>query len=149
MDNDTTGMTGGQEHPGTGRTAMGAEAPGLDIQALCRALGAKRVRGIDAYDLKGLEEALREELATKGVSVLVSKQACALKQDKAGRPLVVDAEKCDACGSCLRVGCIALGLRALGEKSFVEIDPLLCNGCSVCMQVCAADAMEAGPDGRV
>jgi indolepyruvate ferredoxin oxidoreductase alpha subunit len=148
MDNGTTGMTGGQEHPGTSRTAMGAEAPGIDIQALCRAIGAKRVKGIDAYDLKGLEEVLKEELADEGVSVLVSSQVCALKQDAAGRPLVVDRDRCDACGSCLKVGCIALSLKALGGRNFVEIDPLLCNGCSVCMQVCGPGAVEC-TDGRV
>jgi indolepyruvate ferredoxin oxidoreductase alpha subunit len=43
MNNDTTGMTGGQEHPGTGWTASGKKAPKVDIGRLCNAVGASRV----------------------------------------------------------------------------------------------------------
>ena len=41
MNNDTTGMTGGQEHPGTGRNAVGEPSPKVDIQELCRACGLR------------------------------------------------------------------------------------------------------------
>ena len=66
MNNDTTGMTGGQEHAGTGRSAKGTEAPRLDIPKLCQAIGAKRVREIDAYQVKELEKIMKEELAAPG-----------------------------------------------------------------------------------
>ena len=65
MNNDTTGMTGGQEHPGTGRNAVGEPSPKVDIRELCRVCGL-RVREIDAYDVRGLETLFREEMAADG-----------------------------------------------------------------------------------
>ena len=44
LDNSTTAMTGHQQHPGTGYTLMGKSAPAVDLEALVRALGVKRVR---------------------------------------------------------------------------------------------------------
>ncbi len=144
MNNDTTGMTGGQEHPGTGRTASGAKAPKLDITALCRALGAKRVREIDTNNLSGLEKILKKELVSEGLSVLVSNQPCVLKYKVAARPLEVDTSLCDACKRCLKAGCVALMLAGGRCKRKVEIDPLLCTGCGVCRQLCGAGAIKGG-----
>ena len=45
-------MTGFQPHPGTGRTAVGGDAEVLDIETICRALGA-RVEVADPFDLEG------------------------------------------------------------------------------------------------
>ena len=144
MNNDTTGMTGGQEHPGTGRTASGAKAQKLDIKALCGALGAKRVREIDTGDLSGLEKTLKKELVSEGLSVLISNQPCALKYKVSGRPLEVDNSLCDACKRCLKAGCVALMLAGIRGKWKVEIDPHLCTGCGVCRQLCGAGAIKGG-----
>ena len=48
---------------GHGPVGQGAEAPRLDIAKLCQVLGAKRVREIDAYQVKELEKIMKEELA--------------------------------------------------------------------------------------
>ncbi|MGA2192755.1 MAG: thiamine pyrophosphate-dependent enzyme, partial [Nitrospirota bacterium] len=142
MNNDTTGMTGGQEHPGTGRDASGAGAPKIDIGALCRTLGC-RVREIDTYDLAGLEKVFREEMEAEGPSVLISNQPCVLRHRASGRPLTTRPEKCTACKLCLKAGCIALMLTGKDDAKSVEIDPMLCNGCGVCMQLCKYEAIEA------
>ncbi len=142
MNNDTTGMTGGQEHAGTGRTAQGAEAPKLSIESLCRAIGAKRVREIDAYDLKGLERTMKEELAAPGPSVLVSNQPCVLRYRVSKRRYAVDRETCVGCKACLKAGCIALSFIAEGKTGYAEVDPLLCNGCGICAQLCATNSLE-------
>jgi indolepyruvate ferredoxin oxidoreductase, alpha subunit len=128
MNNDTTGMTGGQEHPGTGRTANGAAAPKIDIQTLCRTIGAKRVREINTYSIKELEAILKEEMEAEGPSVLVSNQPCVLRYKITKKPLRGNAEKCVACKMCLKAGCIALSLVEKDGRKFVELDPLLCNG---------------------
>jgi len=41
------------------------------------------------------------------------------------------------------VGCIALNLVEDGETTLVEIDPIQCNGCGVCAQMCKFDAILA------
>jgi indolepyruvate ferredoxin oxidoreductase alpha subunit len=144
MNNDTTGMTGGQEHAGTGRTAGGAEAPRLDIAKLCQAIGAKRVREIDAYNIKELEQTMKEELAAAGPSVLISNQPCVLRYRVSKKSYVVEKETCKGCKLCLKAGCIALSYTPAGKTGYVEIDPLLCNGCGVCAQMCASGSMKTG-----
>jgi indolepyruvate ferredoxin oxidoreductase alpha subunit len=141
MNNDTTGMTGGQEHAGTGRTAGGAEAPRLDIAKLCQAIGAKRVREIDAYQIKDLEKIMKEELAEKGPTVLISNQPCVLRYRVTKKAYAVERKTCVGCKSCLKAGCIALSFTPEGKTGYVEIDPLLCNGCSVCAQLCTTGCM--------
>jgi indolepyruvate ferredoxin oxidoreductase, alpha subunit len=143
MNNDTTGMTGGQEHAGTGRTAKGTEAPRLDIAKLCKAIGAKRVREIDGYKIKELEKIVKEELAAQGPTVLISNQPCVLRYRVSKKPYVVDKESCKGCKLCLKAGCIALALVETNGETKVEIDPLLCNGCGVCAQLCATGSMKS------
>ncbi|MCK9418829.1 MAG: indolepyruvate ferredoxin oxidoreductase subunit alpha [Nitrospirae bacterium] len=142
MNNDTTGMTGGQEHAGTGRTARGTEAPRLDIAKLCHTIGAKRVREIDAYNIKDLEKIMKEELAEKGPAVLISNQPCVLRYRIAKKVYAVERKTCTGCKVCLKAGCIALSFTPEGKTGFVEIDPLLCNGCGVCAQLCTTGSMK-------
>ena len=141
MNNDTTGMTGGQEHPGTGRRASGAEAPKLDIGKLCQVLGAKRVREIDAYNIKELEKIMKEELAAPGPSVLISNQPCVLRYRVSKKHYTVDRETCVGCRACLKAGCIALSFTPEGKTGYAGVDPLLCNGCGICAQLCATKSL--------
>jgi len=142
MNNDTTGMTGGQEHAGTGRSAKGTEAPRLDIAKLCQAIGAKRVREIDAYNIKELETIMKEELAGTGPSVLISNQPCVLRYRVSKKAYTVERKTCKGCKLCLKAGCIALSFTPEGKTGYVEIDPLLCNGCGVCSQLCTSGSMK-------
>ena len=141
MNNDTTGMTGGQEHPGTGRRASGAEAPRVSIEKLCQVIGAKRVREIDAYNLKDLEKIMKEELAAPGPSVLISNQPCVLRYRVSKKHFAVDRKTCVGCRACLKAGCIALSFVPEGKAGYAQIDPLLCNGCGVCAQLCTTNSM--------
>lgn len=141
MNNDATGMTGGQEHPGTGRNAMGKEAPKQSIEAICRALGV-RVREVDTHKLPELKKVFMEEMAAKGPSVLISNQPCALRHRSSGKPHFTTIGKCNACGLCLKAGCTALSLAGHDGARYVAIDPLLCNGCGVCAGFCKMGAIE-------
>ena len=62
LDNHITAMTGGQEHPGTGKTLRGEAAPNVDYEALVRAIGVKWVRTVDSYDLAAMHQTLREAI---------------------------------------------------------------------------------------
>jgi indolepyruvate ferredoxin oxidoreductase alpha subunit len=142
MNNDTTGMTGGQEHAGTGRSAKGAAAPRLDIAKLCQTIGAKRVREIDSYKIRDLEKIVKEELAEQGPSVLISNQPCVLRYRVSRKAFAVERKTCVGCKACLKAGCIALSFTPEGKAGYVEIDPLLCNGCGVCAQLCTTGSMK-------
>ncbi|MCC6296197.1 MAG: indolepyruvate ferredoxin oxidoreductase subunit alpha, partial [Pseudomonadales bacterium] len=78
LDNHITAMTGGQEHPGTGKTLRGEEAPKVDYEALVRAIGVTWVRTVDSYDLAQMYQTLREAIAHRGVSVIISDRPCVL-----------------------------------------------------------------------
>jgi indolepyruvate ferredoxin oxidoreductase alpha subunit len=144
LDNRITAMTGGQDHPGTGKTLRGEEAPKVDYEALVRAVGVKWVRTVDSYDLAAMYQNLREAVAYRGVSVLISNRPCVLDPVKIKGPaLEVVSERCNACQSCMNLGCPALtwGTDTFEGRHKVRIDPASCIGCTLCAQVCTADCI--------
>ena len=145
MDNRTTGMTGGQENPGSGLDLLGQEARQVDIVALVKVLGIENVAEINAYNLAETEAAIKKGLETPGPVVLVDKNPCILRYRIKQPVITVDSEKCSGCRACLKAACVALGLgtAAAGEKQKVQVDPNVCNGCGVCVQLCKFDAMSA------
>ena len=141
LDNSITGMTGHQQNPTTGFNLKGDPAAKVDLEALCRALGIRRVRVVDPYDLKQCETAIREELAADEASVIISRRPCTLlKYVKHKKPLRTDSTKCVGCKMCMKVGCPAISI-ADGKAA---IDTTLCTGCGVCSQLCKLDALQEG-----
>lgn len=146
LDNHVTAMTGGQDHPGTGKTLRGEDAPRVDYEALIRAIGVKWVRTVDSYDLAATHQSLREALNYRGVAVLISNRPCVLDPVKIKGPaLQVVSQQCNACQSCMNLGCPALTWsdQMFEGRHKVKIDPSLCIGCSLCAQVCAVDCIHA------
>ena len=147
LDNRTTGMTGHQQNPGTGHTLQLQEVPPLELEPLVRALGIERVVTLPAFDVKAIDETLKEFLKAEGPSVLIARDECALLPSarKRWQPLKVIADKCNGCTMCFRIGCPAiLKSDELDEKTQrpkALIDPLLCTGCEVCAQVCPRHAI--------
>jgi len=149
-DNGTTAMTGHQQHPGTGRTAQGAIAPALDLEALCRAVGVRDVRVTDPYDLAATEAGVRAALAHDGPSVVIARRPCILLDRRLVRPaLAVTADLCNGCGTCGRLGCPAIEreaepmAEAKAERWRARINTGLCVGCGICRQVCRRGAITA------
>lgn len=144
LDNSITGMTGHQDNPGTGKNAMGMEAPAIDIEQLCYACGVKKENLVivDPYDLEATKAAVKAGYESTEPFVIITKRECALLKpiikQRANMKCKVDAEKCTACKLCLKSGCPALQFD--GNK--VSIDTDQCNGCTVCMQICPFDAIE-------
>lgn len=138
MDNSTTGMTGHQDHPGTGCSIKGDIAPMVDIEALVRSLGVKNLRVVDPFDLKDVEKVLREETAKDEISVIISRRECALKIKFYETKRIIDSEKCNRCGMCLRLGCPAIEKKPDG---LIVINSALCVGCGLCQDVCKFDAI--------
>lgn len=141
LDNSITGMTGHQENPTTGKTIKGDPTSAVSLELLAKAVGINRVRVIDPYNLKECEDVIREEVAAKEPSVIISRRPCALlKYVKHNPPLKINKDKCTGCKMCMKIGCPAISMK--NEKS--EIDFTLCVGCNVCSQLCKFDAIEEG-----
>lgn len=144
LDNSITGMTGHQQNPTTGLNLNGEPAAKVDLEALCRAVGIKRVRVVDPYDLAACDAAIREELAAAEASVIIARRPCALlKYVKAEPAWTVKADSCKNCGMCMKIGCPAISM----ENGKARVDDTLCTGCGLCGQLCKFDALCAGKEG--
>jgi len=148
LDNRTTGMTGHQDHPGTGYTLSGETTNEIDIETVVRALGCNYVKTINPHNLKEVRETLKWALELDEPSVIITRYPCALKkyseQDlKEFGPLkdkyYVDKELCIGCKRCTGTGCPAI--RFNKEEKKASIEEFQCVGCSVCAQVCPKNAI--------
>lgn len=138
LDNSITGMTGHQQNPTTGYNLKGDPCTKIDLESLCHAVGIRRVRVVDPYDLAACQAAIEEELSAKEPSVIISRRPCALlKYVKHPGPIGSDGEKCKGCKACMSIGCPAISM----ENGKAKIDVTLCVGCGVCEQLCKFDAL--------
>ena len=145
LDNHITAMTGGQQHPGTGKTLTGEDAPAVDYEALVRAVGVKWVRKVDSYDLAAMHQDLRDAINFRGVAVLIADRPCVLDPVKIKGPaFAVVEEQCNACQACMNLGCPAItwSSQSFEGRHKVQIDASLCIGCTLCAQVCTVDCIK-------
>jgi indolepyruvate ferredoxin oxidoreductase alpha subunit len=139
LDNGTTAMTGGQEHPGTGTTLQGAEATPVDLVGLCESLGVRDIRVIDPYDMGATFSAIEGAIAHVGPSVVITNRPCVEAPMKVrDTPFQVIADACTACQACMTAGCPSI---IWSEETFegrrkVVIDTVTCTGCTLCAQLC-------------
>lgn len=138
LDNRTTAMTGHQENPGTGLTLKQEPTHEVNLPELVKALGIKRVRVLDPYDLDKVEVVLKEETQAKEPSVIIAQRPCVLLDKNNAPPMHIDQEACTTCKRCMKLGCPAIALK--GEA--VIINYTQCIGCELCTQVCKFDAIK-------
>ena len=149
MDNRITAMTGHQPHPGSGVGPLGEPRKEVKIEEVARALGVEHVAVVDAYDVRGVRDAVVDAVKyareTGKPAVVVSKRPCALLEARNARrrgvtlPVyVIDQEKCIKCGVCTDwFACPAI----VKERGEYRILPELCVGCGVCAQICPVKAI--------
>ena len=143
VDNSITGMTGHQQNPTTGFNLKGDPAAKIDLETLCKAIGIRRVRVVDPYDLAACDAAIKEETAVNEPSVIISRRPCALlKYVKHKKPIIADSDKCVGCKACMKIGCPAISI----VDGKAKIDNTLCTGCGVCAQLCKLDALQAAKE---
>jgi indolepyruvate ferredoxin oxidoreductase alpha subunit len=147
LDNRTTAMTGNQPTPASGRGAAGEALQMVDIEALVNGCGVGFCRVADPYRLDAFVSLIKEALAfsrSGGPAVVISRHPCLLELKKTGAvpaPVTV-GDDCDGCGFCRdRFECPAMVLEEGADM--VRIDPALCSGCGVCVQICPKQAITA------
>jgi indolepyruvate ferredoxin oxidoreductase alpha subunit len=150
-------MTGMQDHPATGYTLQGEKTKEIDFSKLASALGIDHARVIDPYDMKTTRRVLKEELAKPGASVIISQRACVLFKrgiNDIRKAFNIDAEKCVGCKACIGLGCPPISWikfedmpnqkikrNVKKQEGVAFIDSELCNGCTLCEQVCNVGAV--------
>ncbi len=164
MDNGATGMTGGQDHPGTGADIRGNATPRVDFVKLVAAFGVKpeRIHLVDPGNMPNLYKTLKQEIEVPEPSVIITNRPCTLIdcfcKDK---PFRVVEEDCTGCSNCLNVGCPAIQVVRTGTETtpkgkevlrkWVRIDTAACTGCGLCPSTCGpgaivlAEQVTAGP----
>jgi indolepyruvate ferredoxin oxidoreductase alpha subunit len=140
LDNDTTGMTGHQDHPGTGVTIKGEPTVRVDYEALAKAIGLKRIAVVDPFDCELTAKTIKEEVAANEPSLIIARRPCILDVGDFKEPYVIDASKCVACGICVKIGCPAISL----TKEKPEIAETQCSGCGLCASLCKKDSIGRG-----
>ncbi|WP_297093151.1 indolepyruvate ferredoxin oxidoreductase subunit alpha [Thermococcus sp.] len=153
LDNLVTAMTGDQPNPSTGQTphGMGKRIP---IEDVAKAMGADFVEVVDPYDIKKTYEVMKKALEVEGVSVVVSRQVCALykigqmrRRGEKWPIYYVDEDACTGCKVCINAyGCPAIYWDE--EKKQARIEPSMCWGCGGCAQVCPFDAFKPVEEGE-
>ncbi len=151
LDNRVTAMTGGQPHPGSGYDALGREAPNIDIEGICRAIGIEYIKVVDPFKIKDSESVFREAIEyikeNSRPAVVIARRACTLHIISMARrrgieiPLyTVEKDKCIKCGICYNnFSCPAI---YPDRDGYAEIDPALCVGCGECVEVCPTKAFK-------
>jgi indolepyruvate ferredoxin oxidoreductase alpha subunit len=151
LDNRTTAMTGSQPTPATGRGAAGEPLVEVDMESLVRGCGVKFLEVGDPYDTDDFISMVKGAVAfsrSEGPAVVIARHPCIIdlaRQGKAGDPIeVMVTEDCDGCGFCLQhFECPALVAVEDGQRT--AVDPLVCNGCGVCLDVCPKGAIVKKP----
>lgn len=145
LDNGTTGMTGQQPHPGSGRDLAGDAAPAVDLAGLVRSVGVAHLAVVDTWDRSAVRRAILAALDHPAPAVVVCRGPCQLLPEMRARepaPLTVHEDLCTECNACYRIQCPAI---TAGARGLPTIDAVLCVNCTVCQQLCHFDAI--GPLG--
>lgn len=138
VDNSTTGMTGHQNHPATGKTIKNEETHALNLEGLCQAIGVDSLTVVDPYELDKFEGAVKTALNTKGVKVIIARRPCVLLKKQLYKGFAI-TDDCKNCKACLKLGCPAI---VNGEHG-ITIDYSLCTECGLCASVCKFGAIIA------
>ncbi len=142
LDNSTTAMTGRQSTP---ERATGGE---VDLKKVAEGCGAEVMEYFYKPDINEtinfFKEVKKRFEEVDRPLVVISRQYCVLDKERATQFLpgifaTVDEEKCVACDVCTtQYVCPPMHYN---ERGKIEIDPLLCIGCGVCISgICPTDA---------
>ena len=117
------------------------------METLVKGCGVGFLEVGDPYDTNGFIAMVKAAVAfsrSKGPAVVIARHPCIIdlaRQGKAADPIeVMVTEDCDGCGFCHQhFECPALVVVDDGQRT--AVDPLVCNGCGVCLDICPKGAI--------
>jgi indolepyruvate ferredoxin oxidoreductase, alpha subunit len=142
LDNGTTAMTGHQPNPGVDMNEFNLTGFGrVIIEDVVKGLGVKHIALVKPYKIKKSIEIIKEALQFQGVSVVIVQELCTLYakglKKAMGKPFMV-SEKCKNHRTCVNeLACPAFFIK----DGRVNIDPVMCVGCTICAQICPENAI--------
>ncbi|WP_289023310.1 indolepyruvate ferredoxin oxidoreductase subunit alpha [Desulfobacter postgatei] len=137
MENETTAMTGHQDHAGKS----------ISIEALLNGLGIEQVLSCDTYNQERLTDLVRQSMAHKGLSVVIARHPCMLKLTRAQRKkpgyvqkhISIDQAACTRTHYCVgQFGCPTF-IRNKDGRIDINLD--LCIGDGSCRPSCPEQAV--------
>lgn len=149
LDNSTTAMTGGQDHPGTGKNLSSEQGQvisnKIDIKKVVEGIGIDEIYIVDTYDYNGTHKTLKKALSSKNLNVVITKRPCVLypKKIDLGKKFKIQ-EGCNGCDICMQTGCPSI----LNSDKFSDNNkpiPFIddsCIGCSICKDICVFNFIE-------
>ncbi|MCA1784885.1 MAG: indolepyruvate ferredoxin oxidoreductase subunit alpha, partial [Desulfobacteraceae bacterium] len=149
LDNGITAMTGMQPAITQGTRVDGRKGNAIALETIVKGCGVEYLQVVDPYDVdhtiaeikKAHEWALSPE---GGIAVIISRHPCVIGLRDQALPEIFEVEitdECDDCGLChLRFECPAMVRNP--EKKKTEINPVLCSGCGVCLNICPKNAVQ-------
>ncbi len=144
LDNATTAMTGGQDHPGTGRNLSLDQSFSnkIDIKKIIEGIGIDEIYTIDPYDYNETYKTLKKALQSDKLNVVITNRPCVLYPKKLNYGKKFEIIKgCLGCDLCLQIGCpsiltsYTLNISGNSNKKLPFIDES-CIGCSICKDIC-------------
>jgi indolepyruvate ferredoxin oxidoreductase alpha subunit len=155
LDNSVTAMTGQQPNPGTGYGPSGTPKHKIQIENVLKGMGFENVIINNCFDVKNSVISFKKALNSKGPTIIISRGACALWNDRNKRkrgekiqPFYVDNEICRKCHTCMKdFFCPAISMETV-ESQYIDnkgetwkgysshISTELCDGCGVCSILC-------------
>jgi len=148
LDNMTTAMTGMQPTPSLGIRADGSAGKQIPLERIISGCGIDFIEVLDAYEIKELRKILKKAFAyTKepdgGIAVVIARHPCVIAYRELAtksRKNITITDDCIACNHCIdRFECPALYHD--DDKDKTAINPALCIGCAVCVDVCPKGAI--------
>ncbi len=142
LDNSITAMTGHQPNPGVDMEKMNLSGYNkVSIEKIVRAIGVEHVTIVKPFKVKKSIAAIKEALAFKGVSVIISQQICMLYAKSLKvlnpRPFKI-SDRCKNHRDCINeIACPSFYIK----DGKVNIDPDTCVGCALCAQICPENAI--------
>ncbi len=147
LDNSTTAMTGGQDHPGTGKNLSSGQVVSnkIDIKRVVEGIGIDEIYTIDPYDYNAVYKTLKKALSSKNLNVIITKRPCILYPVKIdlGKKFKI-LEGCNGCGLCMQTGCPSIlnSGKFLDNNKPVPFIDSSCIGCSICKDICVFNFIE-------
>ncbi len=148
LDNEITAMTGMQPTPGLGIRADGSKGKAISLEQVVRGCGVDFVEVVDPYDIKAMTRVVKRAAdytsdPEGGIAVVIARHPCVIayrEQAIPERKQIVITEDCVECNLCIeRFECPALYRDE--ELGRTAINPVLCTGCGVCVEVCPKGAI--------